>query len=78
MPMTLRRWRILLSARYDLVDHGWFQVAQINEQGSIALKINEFGIVRIIDVQIMPGKNESTESNLINTCNICTVWEQIH
>jgi hypothetical protein len=25
-------------------------------------KINEFGIVQIIDVPIMPGKNESAES----------------
>jgi hypothetical protein len=62
MPMTSRRWRILPSARHDSVDHSWFQVAQINEQGvQLLQKINEFGIVRIIDVQIMPGKNESTE-----------------
>jgi hypothetical protein len=41
MPMTSRRWRILLSARHDSVDHSWFQVAQINEQGvQLLQKIN--------------------------------------
>jgi len=54
MAITARRRPVLFASRHCSINHGRFQVAQVNEQAVQAFQeIYEACIVRIVDIQIM-------------------------